>query len=120
MWYLIAGLFAAIWAGLDAYSRRSYAIACAIGAFLMPAIVIPVWVAYRPLMIGETREGGRAWNVLRNFAITWTLVMTIATTVILLNKVNAASYLQGHLAEDNASVTIFFTAVLLSAAWFVP
>jgi len=42
-------------------------------------LVPPVYLAKRPLRSGETRDGGAAWNVLRKFALFWTIVMAALT-----------------------------------------
>jgi hypothetical protein len=120
VWYLIAGLFAAIWTGLDAYSRRSNVALYAVGAFLFAPMVVPIWIASRPLRTGETREGGRAWNVLRNFAITWTILMAIAAFVGLLAAGKSVSHADSEAAQTGAGLGILLGMGLLGMVWFVP
>lgn len=120
MWYLIAALFAAIWTGLDAYGRRSNAVLYAVGAFLLAPIVVPVWIACRPLRAGETRDGGRAWNVLRAFAITWTIFMLIAAFVGLLAAARSAARAEGDAAQVGAGLGVLMGMGLLGATWFFP
>jgi hypothetical protein len=120
MWYLIAGLFAALWVGLDAYSRRSSVILHSTGAFLFGAIVVPIWIASRPLRQGETREGGRAWNVLRNFAITWTILMTMAGFAGLLAMGRSVSGADSDAARTGAGLGMLMGLGLLGAVWFFP
>lgn len=43
-------------------------------ALLLWPVVIPVYLAKRPLRNGETREGGAAWNVIRNLVLMWTAI----------------------------------------------
>ncbi len=78
MWYFILFGLLALWVGFDA-SRRNLGIAkvilWAIGTFLLGVIVMPIYIAKRPLKANEVREGGLAWNLLKNFALTWTVLM---------------------------------------------
>src|SRR5215217_7207175 len=79
VWYFIVfGLFT-LWVIYDG-RRRSMGtriIPWAVGTFLLGPIVLPIYFAKRPLRTGEVREGGFAWNVLRNFALFWTVLMVV-------------------------------------------
>jgi hypothetical protein len=46
-------------------------------------IAVPVWLATRPLRSGEHRSGGRAWKMLRYFALAWTILWGAQTLVTL-------------------------------------
>ena len=82
MWYWIVAALLAVWVLVDGWRRAGpVAIAWALGAFVLTPFVVPVYFAVRPLKAGETREGGRAWNILKNFALTWT-VLTLAIAVV--------------------------------------
>lgn len=78
MWYLLVDACFAIWLFLDAKKRKVNGIPWAIGALLVGPVVLPVYLAKRPLKDGEVREGGTAWNILKNFAIFWTILWAVA------------------------------------------
>jgi hypothetical protein len=76
MWYLIINIAIGIWVFFDARKRKMETpILWAIGTCLMMVVVVPFYFAKRSLMVGEVREGGTSWNVLKSFAILWTLLM---------------------------------------------
>ena len=56
---------------------------------LLP-LALPIFLATRPLKNGEVREGGTAWNVLKNFAYVWTFVTAFAviTAFMAVEKLN--------------------------------
>ena len=56
---------------------------------LLP-LALPIYLATRPLKNGEVREGGTAWNVLKNFAYVWTFVTAFAviTAFMAVEKLN--------------------------------
>jgi membrane protease YdiL (CAAX protease family) len=78
-WYFVLYAIVAIWVFLDAKKRGNNAPAWAVASFLIGIIVAPYYLAKRYLLAGEVREGGVAWNVLRYFAIFWTLSMVLVT-----------------------------------------
>src|SRR5258708_28900846 len=80
MWYLVLyGIFA-LWVLQDGLSRKlaTSAAGWTLGTLLLGPIILPVYLAKRPLKKGEVREGGTAWNILKNFAVLWTVLMAIA------------------------------------------
>jgi hypothetical protein len=80
--YVLFSVMAALWVFVNGMRRKAKAFPWAIGALLLPPIVLPVYLALRPLKPGEVRKGGKAWNILRNFAILWTLWFLLAATMM--------------------------------------
>jgi hypothetical protein len=81
MWYFVLNAAIALWVLFDARSRKvdlSQSFFWAIGTFLLMIFVIPFYFAKRPLKEGEVREGGTSWNIIKYFAIFWTLLMFVA------------------------------------------
>ena len=79
MWYWALNIAFALWVFFDARSRKmDQSVLWAVGTFLLMIFVIPCYFAKRPLKDGEVREGGTAWNVLKSFAIFWTVFMSAA------------------------------------------
>ena len=121
MWYFILFGLLALWVGFDA-SRRSLgaakAILWAIGTLLLGVIVVPIYLAKRPLKANQVREGGLAWNLLKNFALTWTVLM-IAISISALGA--AASTNPGSDAEAaGAAIGVGLVFIILAVVWFFP
>ena len=88
--------------------------------FLVGPITLPIYMALRPLKQGEVREGGTAWNVLKNFAILWTIVMAIATFGGMMAMTRSASDLTSDAARAGAGIGMGLGLGFLGAVWFFP
>jgi len=77
MWYFVLYVIIAAWVFRDARKRRLSPVPWTLATAILGPVVVPVYFAKRPLREGETREGGTAWNVLKNFALFWTLTMLV-------------------------------------------
>jgi len=122
MWYVaLYGMFA-LWVLLDGLARRIGASVAAwtVGTLLLGPIVLPVYLTKRPLKKGEVREGGTAWNVLKNFAILWTVLMAIAGFGALMNMGQAVSSLDSDAARAGAGLGMLFGIGFLAVIWFLP
>jgi hypothetical protein len=78
VWYFIIFGLLALYVIIDGSSRKLEVVKTvlwAIGTFLLGVVVLPIYIAKRPLKANQIREGGFAWNVLKNFALTWTILM---------------------------------------------
>lgn len=73
MWWFAASICFGLWTLLDAKNRRQKRMVLPVLVFIFGPILIPVHIATRNLRDGEVREGGRAWNILKNFALYWTI-----------------------------------------------
>ena len=85
MWYFILHLIIAIWVFLDALKRQNSYVGWAPPIIVIGPLVLPVYLAKRNLKAGEVREGGLGWNILKNFALLWTLMMIVAAIVLMMN-----------------------------------
>jgi hypothetical protein len=90
------------------------------GTFLFGPIVLPFYLARRPLKIGETREGGTGWNVLRNFAILWTIVMAIVSISALMSMASVTSGVKSGAEMAGAGIGMVLGVGFMAFAWFVP
>ncbi len=121
MWYFILFGLLALWVGFDASRRKLGAakvILWAIGTLLLGVIVVPIYLAKRPLKANQVREGGLAWNLLKNFALTWTVLM-IAISISALGA--AASTNPGSDAEAaGAAIGVGLVFIILAVVWFFP
>ena len=120
MWYWwLFGIIAA-WVLYDGFTRKINPIVWALGTFVLGPIVLPFYFAKRPLKDGEIREGGTGWNVLRNFALAWTLVMAVAAFAGLFNAGEASQGLKSDAEKVGAGLGIVVGMGLLGALWFFP
>lgn len=121
MWYVIIFGLLTLWVAFDASRRQLGAaktILWAIGTFLLGVIVVPIYIAKRPLKVNEVREGGLAWNLLKNFALTWTILMV----VISISAISAASQTNVNSGAEAAGAAIGTGIVIfiLAIVWFFP
>lgn len=120
MWYVLLNLIFAIWVFIDAQSRRTPPGVWAISTFLFGPIVLPLYLAKRPLRAGEIREGGLWWNVLKNFAILWTLTMAVAAVWGIVAVGQQASTTQSDLEAAGTAIGAAIGLGLIGALWFFP
>jgi len=106
-----------VWVLVDAWKRGAHKyLWWAIGTAVLGALVLPVYLAKRPLLAGEVRVGGTAWNILKYFAVLWTLTSCYI-----------AVYLFGSLAvtkelpsDDEKAWAAIFSLGFIGALWFFP
>jgi hypothetical protein len=121
VWYFILFGLLALWVGFDA-SRRNLgaakAMLWAIGTFLLGVIVTPIYIAKRPLKANEVREGGLAWNLLKNFALTWTiLIVAISISAI---SAAAGTNVNSDAEAAGAAIGTGLVFIVLAMVWFFP
>jgi hypothetical protein len=119
MWYVIIFGLLTLYVVIDGSKRRLGAaktILWAIGTFLLGVIVLPIYFARRPLKVNEVREGGLAWNVLKNFALTWTILIV----AVGISAISAASQTNGNPDAGVALGAGIIVFVILAIAWFFP
>jgi 4-amino-4-deoxy-L-arabinose transferase-like glycosyltransferase len=120
MFYIIMfGLFA-IWVLIDALKRKAKAIPWAIGTAMLAPIVLPVYIAKRPLKPGEVREGGTGWNVLRSFALFWTVLMAVAAVWGMVAVSEHTATLQTEVERAGAAIGTALGLGMIAALWFFP
>ncbi|HEY7306840.1 MAG TPA: hypothetical protein VH601_22130 [Bryobacteraceae bacterium] len=122
MWYLVLFGIIGIWVLIDGIKRRlgGKAVGWAIGVFLLGPIVLPIYLAKRPLKVGQVREGGTAWNVLKNFAIFWTLTMVVAAAGGMISAGHHASTLTTDAEKAGAGIGTFLGLGMIFVIWLVP
>ncbi len=85
MWYFMLYLAFAVWVFIDAKKRMNQPVGWPAATFLLGPIVLPVYFAKRNLKEGEVREGGTGWNVIKNFALFWTLTIAVGAIAGMVN-----------------------------------
>lgn len=120
MWYLVlTGVFV-LWVCFDSHKRKANIISWAIGVAILGPIVLPVYLAKRPLLSGEVREGGVAWNVLKNFAILWTIIMAVAAACGLASVGEHTARLQNDAERAGAAIGTVLGFGMIASIWFFP
>lgn len=120
MWYLILTVIFVVWVCFDGHKRKANFLPWAIGAALLGPIVVPVYLAKRPLLSGEVREGGTAWNILKNFAILWTIIMAVAAVWGLASVGEHTAGLQSDAEKAGAAIGTVLGLGMIASVWFFP
>lgn len=122
MSYLLLYFVLALWVLLDGISRklRTSAFFWTLGTVILGPIILPTYLALRPLKEGEVREGGKAWNILKNFAILWTVVIAIGAIIAVIDMASRINGLTNESMQAGAGIGIAFGMGLFAAAWFFP
>ena len=109
--YFVVYAILAIWVFFDARKRKNNVIGWPGATVFAGPLVLPVYLAKRHLKEGEVREGGTGWNVLKNFALFWTLTMVFFGIVVV---VAASSQADGASAALGATLGLG----MLGFVWF--
>jgi hypothetical protein len=121
MLYLFVFVPLAIWMFMDAKRRRYDAGKWwALATALFGPVTAPIYFASRNLRKGETREGGWSWNLLKNFALFWTVTMATATVAGMVNVAGSADELSNDYQRAGAAVGTAIGLGLLFFLWFFP
>ena len=117
--YFVVASVLAVVVGVNAQRRRNSVVGWSAGTLLFPLLVIPLYVALRYLKPGERREGGRAWNVLKNVAIAWTVLMA-GVAVSYLWRVADLPTPSSRAGEVGNAIGFTFGIGTLAMLWVVP
>lgn len=122
MWFLILYAAFAVWVLFDSLSRKNGAgaVGWGLGTLILGPVVLPFYLARRPLKQGEVREGGPAWNILKNFAILWTILMAVAGINAMAEMAKHTSGMDSDAARVGAGLGIIMGMGLLLVLWFLP
>ncbi len=120
MWYFIVyGLFA-IWVFWDAKKRKNNFWAWPLFTFLLGPLLLPFYFAKRNLKEKEVREGGTGWNVLKNFALLWTVTMFFAGIAGFIEISNVVDTATTGAEQAGAVIGMGLGMGMLIALWFFP
>ena len=120
MWYWLLNVAIALWVFFDARSRKmDQPVLWAIGTAILMIVVIPFYFAKRPLKDGEVREGGTAWNVIKSFAIFWTLFMFIAGVAGMMAVSNVVNKASSGAEQAGAAIGTALGMGMIIGLWFV-
>ena len=117
--YFILYIAIAIWLFLDAKKRKYNGIPWAAFTAILGPLVVPFYFAKRPLKDGEVREGGFAWNVLKYFAIFWTITMAIGFFAGMANASEQASGYKTDAEQAGAGIGMAIGGAMIFFLWFI-
>lgn len=119
--YLLVFGLLTLYVVIDGIKRKMGALtaAWAIGGLLLGPIILPVYLAKRPLKTNEVREGGFAWNVLKNFALFWTIFIVAIGISAIFGAANQATPTSDAEAAG-AAIGTGLVFVILAVVWFFP
>ena len=122
MTYFLFCSFLGVWVLIDGIQRKigRSTVFWFLGTLLFGPIILPIYLALRPLKLREVREGGQAWNILKNFALLWTVVMLIVTVATLLNVADVTKGLNSDAERAGAGLGTLIGFAVLGAVWFFP
>ncbi len=116
MWYWIFDIILALWVLFDCRKRmNSYGWVA--GTLFIGILTLPVYLAKRNLLPNETREGGTAWNVLKNFALLWTLFMLVAIVIGISSVSQEAGNIQNEYEAAGFAIGATLGAGALVGLW---
>ena len=120
MWFWILSLIISAWVFSDARNRKMDRPAVwAVAVFLLMIVFLPFYFATRSLKKGEVREGGTAWNVVKTFAMIWTITMLI---VGISAMIGVGQNVSGTISTAGQAGTAIGTVIgvgMLFGLWFV-
>jgi len=118
--YFIVYIAIAIWVFRDSKKRRINGMPWAVCSAIFGPVVVPIYLAKRPLKDGEVREGGLPWNVLKNFALFWTLTILVAGVAGMAGAADAAKDANSDAEKVGAGCGVVAGIGMLIALWFIP
>lgn len=81
-------------------------------------IVLPVYFAKRNLQAGEVREGGTGWNVIKNFALFWTLTVAAGAIAGMINAGQVADRATTQAQKAGAALGATLGMGMIFVLWF--
>lgn len=119
VYFVLFGIIA-VWIGVDAYKRKNNFTLWFIGTVLIGPIIAPIYFAVRNLKEGEVREGGTGWNVLKNFALVWTLLMVFVGFSGMIGAGEALQETTGDAEALGATIGTGLGLLMIAMLWFFP
>lgn len=117
MTYWLFNVVLAVWTFLDT-RKRNDSIGWVFAVVLVGVLALPVYLAKRSLRAGETREGGTGWNVLKNFALIWTIFMVISLIAGVINVSDQAATIADEWESAGYAIGATLGVGMLVGLWF--
>jgi hypothetical protein len=88
MWPRWLRAVATIWVAFDSKQRKSLDWFWALVIFLLGPLLLPVYMAVRPLLPKEKRHGGLCWNIFVNFEQFFVWLAGIAAAAVFVQNIS--------------------------------
>jgi hypothetical protein len=119
MWYFVLYLAFAVWVFTDAKKRLNHPVGWPAATLVLGPVVLPVYFAKRNLQAGEVREGGTGWNVIKNFALFWTLTVAAGVMAGMVNAGQVADRATTQAQKAGAALGASLGMGMIFVLWFV-
>ena len=119
MWYFITYALLAVWVFFDATKRKNHIIGWPLVTIILGPIALPVYLSKRHLKEGEIREGGTAWNVLKNFVLFWTLTLAVFAFADFVSVANFTLQSTNGAAQVGAAIGGVLGLGFIGFIWFI-
>lgn len=119
MWYFLLYAILAVYVLVDAGKRHNSRTGWPVATLLLGPVVLPVYFAKRHLKKGEVREGGTGWNVLKNFALMWTLTMAVAGVAGMVGASDVVEQAGSDTEQAGAAIGVALGLGVIGFLWFV-
>ncbi len=119
MWYFVLYAIFAVWVFIDAKKRMNHVIAWPLATFILGPLVLPVYFAKRNLKEGQVREGGTGWNVLKNFALIWTITMFVAGIAGMVSVSDVAQKATSEAEQAGVAIGATMGLGMIFILWFI-
>ena len=108
----------AVWVFTDAKKRMNPPMGWPAATLVFGPVVLPVYFAKRNLKAGEVREGGTGWNVIKNFALFWTLTVTVGAIAGMVNAGQVADRATTQAQKAGAALGASLGMGMIFVLWF--
>jgi hypothetical protein len=119
MWYFVLYAICAVWVFIDAKKRLNHVIGWPVATFLLGPIIVPVYLAVRNLKEGEVREGGTGWNVMKYFALFWTVTMIVAAIAGMVSVSEVAERATSEAEQAGVAIGATLGLGMLFVLWII-
>lgn len=119
LWYFVLYAIFAVWVFTDAKKRMNHAVGWPLSTFLLGPIVLPVYLANRNLKEGEVREGGTGWNIIKYFALFWTITMVIGGIAGMVNVSDVVQKAGSEAEQAGAAIGVALGLGMMFGLWFI-
>lgn len=118
MAYFVLYLIFAVWVFIDAKKRMNNVVGWPLMTVVLGPVVLPVYLAKRNLKEGEVREGGTGWNVLKNFALFWTITIVVVGFVVLGGVSQVSQQATSEAEQTGVAIGAALGLGMIAALWF--
>jgi hypothetical protein len=118
--YLYLSIAVTLFVVWDAARRGAARARWAIAAALAWPVALPIWLTIRPLRSGELRRGGRASNLLRHFALAWSILWGAHLAVTAGIGIVVATSEQDRSGRDSGLSMVVLISLIFAVIWLIP